>query len=376
MQPASLPRRIALLLIACLLLIAACGQTPLAAPAAGNAPIATSSGAATSAPAQTNLDGLKAYLVGKTTALTDSIATFQRDSDQYYELSKAANFDYAALWSSKRADVTAALARARGDWIISSPTYEQMEGIVAGTPSLAQFDIILDAGTSATDNLDAAVPFDLTLPDGRVLPKPGNLFGVTESALWGTEPAYVVPNLWADFNANGAHDFGETLPDANVLKGAVDALGTYADDLRSAAQAWQPITSEAFVALVDNVPTVSDFFASWKESRFVAGDASTRRDFVVVSRLSDIIDNISSWQVIYQDLSPAVRTVDAAQDAQINEGLTSLKALVSDLYAQEQAGKRFTPEEADFLSAEAGDRATAIAGQLAQVAAKLNIPLN
>jgi hypothetical protein len=95
----------------------------------------------------------------------------------------------------------------------------------------------------------------------------------------------------------------------------------------------------------------------------------------VVSRLSDIVDNISSWQVIYQDLSPAVRRVDASQDAQINEGLNNLKSFVGDVYAQEQGGKRFNPEEADLLSAEAGNRATAIAGQISQVAAKLNVPL-
>jgi hypothetical protein len=354
-----------LVLLLFLALLAACGQAAPAAPQA----------AATAATTDSNLGGLKAYLVEKTTALTANTARFRQDSDRYYEMAKSANFDYSALWSTRRAEVTKAVEQARGDWIVTSPTYEQMEGIVAGTPSLAQYDVILDAGPAATENLEEAAPFDLTLPDGRVLTRPGNLFGVTESTLWGTFADYTAPGLHADFNDDGKQDFGETLPDANVLKSAVDALDKYANDLRGAAQSWQPAEAEAFAALVDNVPTVTDFFDGWKESRFVSGEASTRRDFVVISRLSDIVDNISSWQVIYQDLSPSVRKVDAAQDAQISEGLNNLKTFVGDLYAQEQGGKRFDPEEADLLSAEAGNRATAISGQIAQVAAKLNIPL-
>jgi Imelysin len=373
MSHPALPRS-ALLLLICIGLLAACGQaTPAADPT--TAPTSAPVAAPTATAAKLDLGGLKVYLVQKTTALTASTAKFRQDSDRYYELAKAANFDYTALWENQRAAVTQAIERARGDWIIASPTYEQMEGIVAGTPSLMQYDVILDAGASGSEGGDNVSPIDLTLPDGRTLPKPGNLFGITESTLWGTDTSYVVPDLLADYNGNGTKDFGETLPDANALKGGADALDKYANELHAAAQAWQPVEAEAFGALVNNVPTVTDFFEAWKESRFVAGAASKRRDFAVVSRLSDIVDNISSWQVIYQDLSPAVRGVDAAQDAQIGERLTNLKSFVGDLYAQEQDGKRFSPEEADLLSAEAGNRATAIAGQISQVAAKLNIPL-
>ena len=38
-------------------------------------------------------------------------------------------------------------------FIQSNPQYEQMEGIAAGTPSLRQYDIILDAGTSAAEGV-------------------------------------------------------------------------------------------------------------------------------------------------------------------------------------------------------------------------------
>jgi hypothetical protein len=374
MTPDRLVRLVLPLVLILPLILVACGQAPAspAAPAATAAPVQAAR--ATVSPAA-NLAGVKSYLTQKTLALTAATAKMRADSDRYYDLAKAANFDYAALWKNQRPQVTQAVQQLRGDWIISSPLYEQMEGIVAGTPSLVQYDVILDAGTSALESPEDAVPFDLTLPDGRVLPKPGNLFGVSESTLWGTYPEYIVPNLPADFDGDGKPGFGESLPDANVLKATTDAIDKYANKLRTAAATWQPTESEAFSALVGNVPTVSDFFAAWKDSRFVAGEKSTRRDFVVVSRLSDIVDNISSWQVIYQDLSPAVSVVDQAQDKQIAEGLDDLKAFVGDLYAQEQGGKRYSPEEADLLSEEAQNRATAISGQIAQVAAKLNIPL-
>ena len=61
--------------------------------------------------------------------------------------------------------------------------------------------------------------------------------------------------------------------------------------------------------------------------------------------------------------------------AQAGQRLNDLKAFVADVYQQEQGGKRFSPEEADLLGAEAQNRATAIAGQLTQLSAQLNVPL-
>lgn len=363
------PRHAAPALLA--LLLAACGAptTQTSAPS----PSAAASAAATSA--QPDLSGIKTYLVDSSKTLKTNTTALKTAGDRYYELAKAANFDYAALWSNQQADVTTTLQQAKDAWMAASPSYEKMEGIVAGVPSLTEYDVILDAGTAASEDPESAVPFDLTLPDGRVLAKPGNLFGVTEGTLFGTVPEYIAPQLQPDLNGNGQQDFGEVLPEANVLKAGADTLDQYAADLLRSAEAWQPTEAEAFNALVANVPTVSNFFDSWKTSRFVAGEESTQRDFAAISRLSDISDNVSSWQVMYRGLSPMVQTVDATQDTQITEGLDNLKSFVSKLYVEEQGGKRFTAEEADALGGEAQDRATAIAGQISQVAAKLNIAI-
>lgn len=321
-----------------------------------------------------DLSGIKTYLLGKSSELTTSSKSLKEASDKYYELAQSAGFDYAALWGSSSAEVSAALNDAKSAWIEASPLYEQMEGIVAGTPSLAEYDVILDAGTSGEEDPESAVPFDLTLPNGRVLPKPGNLFGVLESTLWGTYADYT-SGIEADLDGNGTVDFGEKLPDANVLKAGADALDQYTTELGTASSEWQPTESDAFTVLVVMVPTMSEYFNSWKNSRFILGDASTQRDFVVISRLMDIQNILGSLQIVFGEVKPLVESSDGAQAAQIEQGLTDLKSFVADVYAKEQGGYQHTPEEADVLGAEAQNRATAIAGQVAQIAAKLNISI-
>ena len=322
----------------------------------------------------TDLSGIKTYLLDKSSELTTSSQALKEASDKYYELANSADFDYEALWVANPAQVSSALNDAKSAWMTASPLYEQMEGIVAGTPSLAEYDVILDAGASGEEDPENAVPFDLTLPDGRVLAKPGNLFGVLESTLWGTYADFT-SGIEADLDGNGTIDFGEKLPDANVLKAGADALDKYTNELGASATAWEPTESDAFTALVVMVPTMSEYFNSWKNSRFILGDASQQRDFVVISRLSDIQNILGSLQIVYGEVKPRVESTDVAQAMQIEQGITDLKSFVSDVYVKEQGGYQHTPEEADLLGAEAQNRATAIAGQVAQIAAKLNIPI-
>ena len=344
----------------------------LASVASACAPAAEQSSTAGENTSTTDLDGIKTYLLGKSSELTTSSKSLKAASDKYYEMAKTANFDYAALRASNAVEVSAALTAAKSAWIVASPLYEQMEGIVAGTPNLAEYDVILDAGASGAEDPENAVPFDLTLPDGRILPKPGNLFGVLESTLWGTYADYT-SGIEADLDGNGSIDFGENLPDANVLKAGADALDQYTTELGSAASAWQPTESDAFTALVVMVPTMSEYFNSWKNSRFILGEASEQRDFVVISRLLDIQNILGSLQIVYGEVKPLVESADSAQAAQIEQSLADLKSFVADVHAKEQNGYQHTPEEADVLGAEAQNRATAIAGQVAQIAAKLNI---
>ncbi len=345
----------------CVMLLSACAQ-----------PVATSAAKPKSA---ADLDAIKTYLTGKTAELKTSTSALKTSSDRYYELAKAKNFDYAAMFASDTATVIKLIEDARGQWMTASPQYEQMEGIVAGVPSLADYDKNLDAGASKEEGGDNVVDFDIPLPDGRKLVKPGNLFGVTESTLWGTFDAFKAPGAF-DFNADGAAQFGESLPDANVLKGSVDLMHDYAQRLDVSAVAWQPTETDAFQALVTMIPTMSEYFDSWKGSRFVAGDASTQRDFVAISRLADIVNILGSLQVVHTSVSPLIAAKNPAEDAAIGKGLNDLKAFVSEVYEKEKGGKKYTPEEADILGKEAQDRATAVTGKVAQMAGVLGIKLS
>lgn len=320
-----------------------------------------------------DLEGIKTYLLDKTARLKASAAELQAHSQRYYDLAQAGHFDYAAL-ATHPGEVAPILMAAKSAWMAASPLYEQMEGIVAGVPLLSEYDLILDAGASGAQDPANAAPYDLTLPDGRILEKPGNLFGVLESALWGTEATFQAAR--ADLDANGVLDFGESLPDANILKAAAGALLAYIGELETAARAWQPTESEAFTALVVMIPTMNEYFSSWKASRFVSGTASTQRDFVAISRLADIQDILGGLQVVYQGIQPLATGADPEQADQIGQALAGLKGFVSEVYNQEQNGRHFGPEEADILSAEAQNRATALAGQITQIAARLNIPLD
>jgi hypothetical protein len=337
---------------------------------------ASTSAAAPSSTAQrVDLAPTKSYLLSHTAKLRGLTARFRAQAHRYFTLAQASGFDYTELWKTRRTAVTPIVARSKALWIEGNPYYERVEGVVAGTPSLAVYDVILDAGSSAKEDPTSAVPFDLHLADGRVLRKPGNLFNLTEGMLWGTRPELTARRVRADLDGDGKVEFGETLPDAAVFKAAADAFALYAGKLDRSARAWKPTASDAFTAVVVMVPTMSEYFGQWKVSRFVLGSRASGDSFNVVSRLSDIGDILGGLRVIYAGIRPAIASVDAQQAAQTRRELDSLWSFVSQLRRQEQTGRRFTPEQADALGRTAQGRATAIAGQVTQAAARLKVKI-
>ena len=341
--------------------------------------VVAATGTASASPAspvqRANLAPTKKYLLSHTAKLHGFTRHFQSQANRYFALAKDADFDHARLWQAERTTIKPLLARSKALWIEGNPYYEQVEGVVAGTPSLAVYDVILDAGSSADEDPASAVPFDLRLADGRVLRKPGNLFNLTEGMLWGTRPELTARGVKADLDGDGRIEFGEVLPDAAVFKAAADAFVLYAAKLDRSAKAWKPTASDAFTAVVVMVPTMSEYFGQWKVSRFVLGDRARGDSFNVVSRLSDIGDILGGLRVIYAGIRPAIATVDAQQAAQTKRELDSLWSFVSKLRKQERAGRRFTPEQADSLGRTAQERATAIAGQVTQAAARLKVKI-
>jgi Imelysin len=337
--------------------------------------LAPTIGAAAQTPAAPDLTGLKTYMVEHAARMHDGAAEAASLAERYDALAKAAGYDYAALWRDHAAEVGPLLTRARAAWADDAHgNYEQIEGMVAGIPSLADYDVWIDAGPSGEEDPANARAWTLELPDGRKLDRPGNLFhSLTEPALWGTRDDFVGARV--DFDGDGQLEPGEALPEANVLLGSVRSLEGATAELQGAIDAWQPTLDDAFTALVVMIPTMSGYFEEWKHSSFVLGDASDESAFIANSRLVDVLGILGGLRVTYDKVSPLLIANEPAMAAQIDRELTGIIAFVQDLQTREAAGTRFTPEQADQFGAELQSRAVALAGQLSQAAALLGIDL-
>lgn len=319
------------------------------------------------------LSGIKTYLVEHVDAVVAGNATLLAAAEQYHALAEANDFNYQAIWDQFGATIVSDIESARDVWINqSSANYELSEGIVAGVPSLTYYDLLLDAGPSGEEDPANALDNEVTLPDGTVLKSPGSFYHhLTEPALWGTDPDYV--GLAADFDGNGTIEIGEALPDANFLLGTIQGLNQAGLDLQAAVNEWTPNAQDAFTALLTMVPTMNGYFDDWKNSPFILGQESTAESFVAVSRLVDVAGILNGLLVTYDNVQPAVVSANPELAAQIDAGLDEMMAFVTDIHAQEDAGTRFTPEQADIFAGQIEEMSASVAGQVTQAMALLGI---
>ncbi len=331
-----------------------------------------SSAASTTGSSEADLTGIKAFLTDHTADLATAAGDLDTTAQEYQALVDGADGDYDALVADSGEEVAALVETMKEQWQAANPAYEEAEGIVAGVPSLAQYDVDIDAGAAGTG--EDGVSFDLELADGSVLERPGNLFFITETAIWGTNPEYQGTKK-SDTNADGKDEFGESVPDAAVLTAATGELVSQTQNLDSDANAWEPTESDVFTALTVMIPTMSEYFEQWKNSRSVSGDDATEQGFVGATRLSDVVDILSGLDFTYEGVTPLVATEDEAAAEQTAEQMESLITFVTDLRDEEEGGRQYTPEEADTLGTEAQERAETIAGQITQQSATLGIEL-
>lgn len=321
-----------------------------------------------------DLTAIKEYASENAALMAENSAEFLLTAESYYEVIEQYEFDYEAAFEAEGEDLANLLYSARFNWLQTSIYYELIEGIVAGTPSLAYYDVLIDAGASLEDDPDEGLEWTLVLPDGTEIDSPGNLFhSLAEPALYGTAADYIGAEV--DLDGDGEITFTEALPDANFLLGVVQRLDEETQNLVTAIDEWEPTLEDAFTALVVMIPTMSEYFGQWKESAYVAGEEFTEASFVATSRLSDIINILTGLRVTYENVSPLIEGVNADLNAQIGEGFDDLQTFVGDLYVEELDGVVFEAEEVDLLGTEAQDRAESLAALVAQAADELEIAL-
>jgi hypothetical protein len=321
-----------------------------------------------------DLSAIKQYLLQHTELLVTDVAALREDAEAYYALAQKADFDYGKLLSENRSEVRGLIKDLQEGFAKANPAYEQMEGVVAGVPQLADFDVIIDAGGDSSDP-ESAVPFSIKTPDGRTFKQPGNFNYLIETSTFGTEPKFAARGVKPDLDGDGKVEFGEALPDANFLVAAARDFEKNARELDAAARKWTPTQQDAFTALVVMTPTMSEYFEAWKNSRFIAGDKAKEKAFVVASRLQDIADILGGLNLVYANVKPSIAKVDSSQASQTGSSLQKLQSFAEDLRDEEAGGKRFTAQDADTLGSEAQDQAEAIAGQVSQAAGRLGIKL-
>lgn len=357
-----------LLSLIAVVLLAACGGAAEQAP-----PTIEATTAAAPAADAADLAAVKQYTLDNAHQMKEGTAALAATAQSYYDLLAGHNFDYTAAWAADAPGLTQLVADAKAQWVTASTHYELDEGIIAGVPSLAFYDVWIDAGPSAEEDPAEAYEWTLELADGRALPSPGNFFhSLLEPIIWGTRADFV--GLPADLDADGAVELGEALPEANVLLAAAQGLDGATGEMIAAVEAWQPSLSDAFTALVVMIPTMNEYFEQWKLSAFVAEQAEETA-FVGVSRLFDINGILAGLDFTYGNMATLVQSADPALHAQISDGFADLRGYVGDLHTQEQGGTRFTAAQADLFGGEAQAKATALAGQVSQAAALLNVTI-
>jgi hypothetical protein len=361
------PARAALAAAACALALAlvACGDDDSSDDATEPA-TTTAQGA--------DLAAIKDYLLEHTERLVADTAAVRENAEAYHRLAESADFDYRQLLEQNRGEVRDLVRQAQDAFAKANPSYEEMEGVVAGVPSLAEYDVIIDAGADASDP-ENAVPFDLKTPAGRTFKQPGNFNFLIETTAFGTEPKFQAKGVEPDLDGDGKVEFGESVPDADFYVAAARDFEKYAKELDAAAREWEPTPADALTALVVMTPTMSEYFAAWKNSRFIAGEKATETAFVAASRLQDIADILSGLVLVYDNVKPLVAKADRQQAEQTEQSLEKLHAFAAELQEKEAAGRKYTAEEADTLGSQAQERAEAIAGQITQAAAKLDIEI-
>ena len=193
---------------------------------------------------------------------------------------------------------------------------------MAGVASLADYDVIIDAGSSA--RIPRARPSRSTssCPTARRSSSRATSCSSPRRRCTGpttTSPPRASRPTWTATarSSSARRSRREHLPGHHARVRQVRARARHRGERLRADD------SDAFSALVIMTPTMSEYFEAWKNSRFVSGGDASEQAFVATSRLSDIADILEGLVLTYDGVEPLVAEADPQQAKQTEESLRS-----------------------------------------------------
>ena len=292
-------------------------------------------------------------------------------ANDYYNDLKTYNFNYTKSWQVNKEDLAKDVQAMQRAWIEASSNYEIIEGIVAGMPQTVKYDLILDAGIPASEGDEDVAPHDLNCA-GKckfTTKRPGNFFhNLLEPTLWGTHTEYVGKKI--DLNGDGVISKGEVLPHAKWLKCVATNFERHTSNLVKDINGLDMTLKDVFTAELTMIPTMGDYFEDWKNGKILGKSES----FIALSRIFDIKGISGGLKVAYMEaISPELEKKNPKLDQKIKLGFFELTSFVDNIYMDEEAGKKFKPEDADAYAAKAQDMADRLSALIAKGAKTLHI---
>ena len=251
------------------------------------------------------------------------VATLKENAQQYHDLAEQSDFDTKKMLADNQEEVAKLLGDAKKTYVDANPAYEEMEGVVAGVPSLADYDVIIDAGSDASDPGERGAVLDqdrgrqdLQAARQPLLPRP------RARSTARSRSGRPRPTSTATARSSSARRCPTRASTSPRSRSSTSRPRSSTPPPRSG----RPTEQDALTALVVMTPTMSEYFEAWKNSRFIAGDKATEKSFVGASRLQDIADILGGLKLIYANVQPKIAEANQEQADQTGQSLTELEA--------------------------------------------------
>ena len=304
---------------------------------------------------------VKDYLLKNLEKMNVASEDFVKNSEAYAALVAANGGSVEAEYKADPKKMTQLVSKMQENYkAMDSFGYETVEGIVAGVPSMADYDVYLDAGVPAAEGPDGVAPVVLDLGNGQKIDKQGSLFTyIIEPMLWGGDKRWVVP-------VDGGK---KSLPRPEVLTAAAKDSHKKLGELLADAKAWNASVGDCFGAMVVMTPTLSDYFEDWKESRY-SKEKSGR--FQAVSRVSDMRGIMGSCQVMYDAVEKQVAEKDKSLAKSVDSGFKGIMSFLDKIEKREKQGA-IEGAEIDELATQAKEKTDKLVPQIEQSAAVVGV---